>query len=215
VKRLILFAGSIIPRDPAQLLFLGGSVLLLICMELRCFPVVPGYIPGSDVFLSGSYDDPLAKAMQSWLILSISARLPIVFAGAAGLFICFWPGPHSVRRIFCFVCFPALAGLVAILYLAQHSDFQYMSVLQRGPHNEAWVLSTAWNLGPAVHVSAVGFAMVLVFLSRLAMGVSTLPLSLAQAEDAAQDEVWKRIRAFIWIFNCRHFRDRTGCKHCC
>jgi membrane protease YdiL (CAAX protease family) len=43
--------------------------------------------------------------------------------------------------------------------------------------------------------------MVLVFLSRLAMGVSTLPLSLAQSEDAAphQDESWKRIRAFNWI----------------
>jgi membrane protease YdiL (CAAX protease family) len=201
VKRLILFAQSVIPQDPAQLLFLGGSILLLICMQLRCFPVVPGYVPGLNVFLNGSYDDPLAKAIQSWLILSISARLPIVFAGAAGLFICFWPGPHPVRRILCFVCFPAIAGLVAILYLAQHSDFQYMSVLQRGSHNEAWVLSTAWNLGPAVHVSAVGFAMVLVFLPRLAMGVSTLPLSLAQAEDAAphQDESWKRIRAFIWI----------------
>ena len=197
MKRLILFARSVIPQDPAQLLFLGGSVLLLISMELRCFPVVPGYIPGSDIFLNESYDDPLAKAIQSWLLLSISARLPIVFAGAAGLFICFWPGPHAVRRIFCLVCLPALAGLAAILYLAQHLDFQYMSVLQRDLHNKAWLLSTVWKLGPAVHASAVGIAMVLVFLSRLAIGVSTLPLSVV--EDEAQDEIWKRIRAFIWI----------------
>jgi membrane protease YdiL (CAAX protease family) len=205
VKRLIIFARSVIPEDPAQLFLLGGSILLLISMELRCFPVVAGYTPGSNIFLRGSYYDPLAKAMQSWLLYSISARLPIVYAGAAGLFICFWPGAHPARRILCFVCLPAVAGLAAIsgrfLYLAQHSGFPYMSILQRGPHNEAWVFSTVWSLGPAVHVSAVGIAMVLVFLSRLAVGVATLPLSLAQAEGAPrpQDEMWKRIQIFIWL----------------
>jgi membrane protease YdiL (CAAX protease family) len=205
VKRLIIFAGSVIPEDPAQLFLLGGSILLLISMELRCFPVVAGYTPGSNIFLRGSYYDPLAKVMQSWLLYSIWARLPIVFAGAAGLFICFWPGAHPVRRILCFVCLPALAGLVAIsgrfLYLAQHPGFPYMSILQRGPHNEAWVFSTVWSLGPAVHMSVVGIAMVLVFCSRLATGVATLPLSLARAEDAAphHDEMWKRMQAFIWV----------------
>ncbi|PYU18674.1 MAG: hypothetical protein DMG32_25815 [Acidobacteria bacterium] len=205
MKRLILFARSVIPEDPAQLLFLGGSVLLLICMQLRCFPLVPNYAPGSNVFLSGSYQDPFARAFQSWLLFSIAARLPIVFAGAAGLFICFWPGTHPVGRIFGFVCLPALAGVVAIcgrsLYLAQHSGFPYMSVLQGGPHNQAWAFSNVWSLGPAVHMSAVGIALVIVFLSRLAMGIASLPLSLAHTEDAPprQDEIWKRMRTFIWI----------------
>ena len=195
MKRLILFARSVIPEDPAQLFFLGGSVLLLISMQLRCFPLGPDYAPGSNVFLGGSYEDPFARAYQSWLLFSIAARLPIVFAGAAGLFICFWPGTHPVRRLFGFVCLPALAGVAAIcgrsLYLAQ----------QGGPHNQAWAFSTVWSLGPAVHMSAVGIALVLVFWSRLAMGITSLPLSLAHTEDAAprQDEIWKRIRTFIWI----------------
>lgn len=205
MKRLILFARSVIPEDPAQVLFLGGSVLLLICMQLRCFPLFPDYAPGWNVLLGGSSEDPFARAHQSWLLFSIAARLPIVFAGAAGLLICFWPGTHPVRRILGFVCLPALAGVAAIcgrsLYLAQHSDFPYMSVLQGGPHNQAWAFSTVWSLGPAVHMSALGIALVLVFLPRLAMGITSLPLSLAHTEDATprQDEMWRRILAFICI----------------
>src|SRR3989442_7835742 len=80
VKRLILFARSVIPEDPAQLLFLGGSVLLLICMQLRCFPLVPDYAHGSNVFLGGSYDDAVAKAYQSLVPLFLAGRLPVAFS---------------------------------------------------------------------------------------------------------------------------------------
>src|SRR6266851_511215 len=205
MKRLILFARDIIPKDPTQLLFLAGSVLLFITMQLRCFPVFTDYAPDSNTFLGQPHEDSFARAYQSWLLFSMLARLPIVFGGAAGLFICFWPGTRPVRRILGFVCLPALSGIVALcirfLYLTQHSGFPYMSVLQQGSRKEAWVFSRIWSLGPAVHMSAVGIVLVIIFLSRLAMGVASLPLSLAQPEQgpSPQDETWKRICIFIWI----------------
>jgi membrane protease YdiL (CAAX protease family) len=205
MRRLALFARSVITEDPYQLSFLAGSVVLFICMQLRCFPIVSDYVPGVNVFLFGSQADPFASAYQSWLRFSLVARLPIVFAGAAGLFICFWPGSHPVRRILIFVLLPAFAGIAAIcgrfVSLAQHSDFPHASVVLGTPHSEIWALSTVWSLGPAVHMSVLGFTLVLVFVLRLATKISSLPLSLGHAGRAlpSQDAFWKRILVVVWI----------------
>jgi membrane protease YdiL (CAAX protease family) len=204
MRRLALFARSIIPLDPTQLFLLAGSVLLFISMQLRCYPLLPSYVLGVNAKLNGSYGEPFTLAYQSWLLFSVIARLPIVLAGAAGLFICFWPGVHSIRRILGFVVLPSFAGIVALcgrfLYASQQPDFPHVSVMQRGPHNEAWAFSTVWTLGPALHMSVVGFALVIFFVSRLAAGVSTLPVSLTHAGDTPIDEKsWKRILVFVWI----------------
>ena len=197
MRRLVLFARSVIPPDPTQLFLLAGSVFLLISMHLRCYPVIPDYEYSSVFRASDSY--------QSWFRFSAAARIPIVFAGAAGLFTCFWPGIHPIRRILGFVLLPSFAGIVSLcgrfLYLSQQPDFPRASMMQGGPHNEAWAFRTIWSLGPAVHMSILGLVLVLVFLSRLATGVSTLPLSLPHAEDVspADDKIWKQILALVWI----------------
>ncbi|MGD0403373.1 MAG: CPBP family intramembrane glutamic endopeptidase [Candidatus Acidiferrales bacterium] len=199
MRRLALFVRSVIPLDPTQLFFLVGSVLLLICMQLRCHPLLPSYA------LKGSYGDAFVDEYQSWLLFSIVARLPIVLAGAAGLFVCYWPGLHPFRRILGFVVFPSFAGIAALcvrfLYVSQQSNFPHASVMQRGPHNEAWAFSTVWTLGPALHMSVLGFALVIFLVSRLAAGVSTLPVSLPPAGDVlpGDDKIWKRILVFVWI----------------
>lgn len=205
MKRFAQFARSAIPSDPFQLSFLGGSILLFICMQLRCFPISKDYVPGVNIFLGGSYGDQMAGVYQSWLLFSITARLPVVLAGAAGLFICFWPGPRPVRRILLFICVPAFAGIAAIcvrfLQLFKGSNFPFASVLQKGPLNEASIIRTLWSIGPALHMSILGILLVLVFLSRLGFGIATLPLSLANGKGAVPNEEgeWKRIRVFIWI----------------
>jgi membrane protease YdiL (CAAX protease family) len=174
-------------------------------MQLRCFPVNPDFVPGENIFLGGSYTDPLAKAYQSWLSFSIAARFPIVLAGAAGLFICFWPGSRPVRRILGFVCLPAVVGIASIcvrfLSLMNESSFRSASVLKTGTHNEAWIISTLWNIGPALHLSVLGILLILFFLSRLGLGIAVLPLSLEKHKVADPDEdgAWKRIQIFIWI----------------
>jgi membrane protease YdiL (CAAX protease family) len=201
MRGVIAFIRSVTPQDPYQALFLLGSTLLFICMQLRCFPIGPDYAPGGAGFLSGSQAAPLG----SWLQFSVLARLPIAFAGAVGLFICFWPGSHGVRRIFVFVLLPAFLGIAAIcqrfIYIARRPDFPHASVLEGVAHNEAWVISTVWSLGPAIHMSVLGFILVLAFELRLGTKASSLPICVVAAGIAqpSRDAAWKRILVFVWI----------------
>jgi membrane protease YdiL (CAAX protease family) len=154
------------------------------------------------VFLRGSNSDHLAKAYHAWILFSAMARLPIVLAGAAGLFICFWPGPRPVRRICVFVFLPSIAGTVALCvrFLSLLGE-PFASVLQKSPLNEAGIIKVLWSIGPALHVSVLGVLLILVFLSRLSLGIATLPLSLNRDQEIDPDETraWKRVQIFIWI----------------
>lgn len=197
------FPRSIIPQDSSQLLLVVGSILLLICMQLRCYPLLPGYSPGLDIFLFGSYEDPLASVLQSWLRFSILALIPIVLAGAAGLLICFRPGSHPARRILGFVLLPALGGIAAICGRFVYVDAHFLhpgSLLRVASHERLLTLKDLWGLGPALHVSLLGITLVVIFSLRLAAGKSNLPLSLPFVEIAPTPEAhWRRILVFVWI----------------
>src|SRR3981081_935546 len=123
MQRLISFARSVIPADAAQLFLLVGSVLLLICAQLRCYPTIP-----EAKFVFGEfYPGSINQAWQWWLTFTIAARLPIVFAGGAGFFVCFRPGPRPLVRILGFVLIPAILGELAIfgryLYMLALANF--------------------------------------------------------------------------------------------
>ncbi len=204
MKRLVEFIRSVIPTDPFQLFLLGGSVLLFICMQLRCIPALPDLKPGMNI-PHEIFDDSLTKVRQSWQMFSFLARLPVFFAGAAGLFVCFWPGRRPVRRTLIFVCLPAIGGLSALcvrfLQVGQDLAFPVVSVFQRSQHNEAKAIQTLWSMGPALHMAFLGAALVLVFASRLAMGIASLPLSLAMVDEAGlqKQDSWKRIKVCVWL----------------
>jgi membrane protease YdiL (CAAX protease family) len=197
MKRILLFARSVTPQDPSQLLLLAGSVLLLICMELRCHPLIPEY--------ENPHVDPGPAAYQLWLLFSVWARLPIFFAGAAGLSLCFWPGINPVRRITYFVVLPSVVGMAAIcarfLYVAGSLDIPVESVTQRGLLEKAGAIGILWSLGPALHMSILGLVFVLFFLRRLATGASRLPVSLAHNQDVlpGEEDAWERIPIFLFI----------------
>jgi hypothetical protein len=57
-----------------------------------------------------------------------------------------------------------------------------------GIHNEAWIISTPWNIGPALHLSVLGLLLILFFLSRLGLRIAVLPLSLEKHKDRDSDE---------------------------
>jgi membrane protease YdiL (CAAX protease family) len=204
VNQLASFLRSVLPADLTQLLLLVGSVLLLVCMEMRCYPRNPDYVPGVNVFISGTQaNDPQAAEHRSWLVFSIVARFPIVLAGAAGLFVCFWPGRRPLRRLLVFVGLPAVIGIAALcgrfLYLSRVMDRGHTSVLQ-SPHNEAWAISAVWGLGPALHMSMVGAFLIMFFASRLAFGLTSLPLALPfESGQSAESSGWNRLLAFIWL----------------
>lgn len=201
MKRVLEFMQSVIPADPFQLLFLGGSVLLFICMQLRCIPPLPE-LNRSPLAL---FDDSPTKIRQSWLFFSFLAKLPVFFAGAAGLFICFWPGKHPLRRTLIFVVLPALSGVIVLcarfLQISHDLAFPGVSVFEKAQHNQGWAIQTLWSMGPALHMIVLGSVLVLFFVSRLAMGIASLPLSLSMDDDAAlqHENGWKRIQVVIWL----------------
>ena len=196
MQRIILFARSVIPQDPSQLFLLAGSVLLLICVELRCYPETSEFLHPNIYNLPDVY--------RSWLYVSSAARLLIFLAGAAGLFVSFWPGVRAARRVFFFVLPPSFTGIAAVcgryLYISQLPDFPRESVI-KAVHNEAWAFRTVWSLGPAVHMTILGFVLVLIFFSRLSTGIARLPILLAHIVDppSNDEKAWKRILVFVWI----------------
>lgn len=204
MKRVLEFIRSVVPADPFQLCFLFGSILFFICMQLRCIPSLPGLEGGTSSPLA-LFDDFPEKVRQSWLFFSFSARLPVFFAGAAGLFICFWPGKHPLRRTLILVVLPALSGIIVLcarfLQVSQDLAFPVESVFQRSQQNQAWAIQTLWSMGPALHMIVLGSVLVLIFVSRLAMGIASLPLSLSMANNATlqHENGWKRIQVVIWL----------------
>lgn len=197
MSRFVAFARSVIPRDPSQLFFLAGSILLLISVQLRCYPLL-GYA-------LGSFGLSFAIVYRSWLLLAFLVFVPVCLDGAAGLYICSWPGTHPMRRILGFVLLPALAGVSLVvcryLYLSQQVYFPKPRVFQNASHSEAWGFNTVWSLGPAVHMSALGLIFILIFLGRLATGNSSLPISLAHLnyEPPDPDEPRRRLLLFVWL----------------
>jgi len=179
-KRVAEFLRSVIPADPFQLLFLAGVVCLVVAHGLRWWPGIGPFV-----------------VLGVW---------PIVFAGASGYFICFWPGNHPVRRILGLVVLPTIAGLGlmfgAFAFLNGPSS---SSVLESSSsvlvHRIYWAQSMLGKLPPGVQFSLTGLLLIAVFTSRLAFGIATLPLALSgghalQAEDS---ESWRRLQFLIWF----------------
>jgi membrane protease YdiL (CAAX protease family) len=198
VKRLLTFARSVIPADPAQLLFLGGSILLLIDFELRCFPRDAGALGFSSVFGPSSFS---FKQPAVWTGVAAMARLPVFFAGAAGLFIGFRPGVRPVRRILALVCLPAVLGLAALFigFVSMAHLDSNVSVFDPNSIPVASAIRGFLSLGTSVHMWFLGMALVLAFVWRMRPGNASLPLALPDSAARPLDEVWQRIQIFICV----------------
>ena len=193
MRRLKEFLRSVIPADPYQLLFLFGTVYLVIAPRLRWWP-----------HGLAAYRERLANPLGGQLeSLGVLFLFPIIFAGLAGYFCCFWPGEHPTKRILWSVCLPALAGfsltLGRLLYLTQ----PYSSVLESNSsvfHTRNW-MESVWMLESGFHVFMVGISLVVIFASRMAFGIATLPLALPQSSivGSHDDELWRRVKILIWV----------------
>jgi membrane protease YdiL (CAAX protease family) len=178
LRPLAEFLRSIIPADPFQLLFLAGVVCLVVAHGSRWWNVGPFAALG--VF-------------------------SIIFAGAAGYFVCFWPGSHPVRRILGLVFLPTMAGLgLMFTYLAYLSG-PSSSVLESAgsvvTHRIQWLQTTLWKLPQGFQFSLAGLVLIVIFTSRLAFGIATLPLALPGRRDLQSEglESEQRLQFLIWF----------------
>jgi hypothetical protein len=189
------FLRAVIPADPFQLLFLAGIVCLVVAHGLRWRPVEISLLPGQPT-------DSFVRQVQ---ILGPFFVFPIIFAGAAGYFICFWPGEHPVRRILALVFLPTLASLGLLFSLFVHFNEPFSSVLESTGSTVSHRINGAqgmlWNLPQAFQFSLIGLLLIAIFTSRLAFGIATLPLALPGKHGPPSEDFgsWRRLQMLLWF----------------
>jgi membrane protease YdiL (CAAX protease family) len=209
MKRSIQFVRSVMPIDPTQLLFLCGCIFVFISFQLRWWPAeVTGsvrHIGPTVLYIS---DDPVLRALNSWIPFYWWCSAVLFLYGAAGLFISLWPGTRPLRCVFLFVWLPCFLAIAAIysryLYLAREPLFPLLDhALLIRPHNVSWAVAAVWQLGPGLHLSILGLLLISIFLSRMAFGLTSLPVSLPAPRVHYPDDSiqWARIWLFI-LFAC-------------
>ncbi len=193
MRRLAEFLRSVIPADPAQLLFVIGIVCLVIAPHLRWWP---SGLAVSPEHAAGWFDRQVVD-------IGVLLLFPIIFASVAGYFVCFWPGDHPTSRVFRMVCLPALGGFGLMLGRFLYLTKPYSSVLEttgRTAHGTNWVESL-WKLPPGFHFCLIGLLFIFVFASRLAFGIAMLPLALPKSSvlKSEVDESWRWLQILIWV----------------
>jgi membrane protease YdiL (CAAX protease family) len=204
LKRIMQFVRSVLPADPAQLLFLCGCILLFISFWLRWWPAeVSGSVRHIGPFTVHQSDASILRDANAWIPFYWWCSVTLSACGAGGLFLSLWPGSRPLRCVFLFVWMPCFLALTAIcgrwLYLAKDPLFPLLEhSLPIRPHSPYWAV---WQLGPGLHVSLLGLIFVSLFLSRMAFGLTSLPVSLAEprVQNADQADGWDRIWLFILL----------------
>jgi membrane protease YdiL (CAAX protease family) len=191
MKRLAEFLRSVIPEDPAQLLFLSGTVCLVIAPRLSWWPAGFQIAP---------------EHQGDWLNRQIGAFraitfFPTLFAGIAGYFICFWPGRRPIRRILYCIYVPTVPAFAIICWRVVSLVSPYRSILQSvGPHSSAWSEFPVLRV-PGLHFCLAGLLLIGIFTGRLRAGRSSLPLALPSRSVLSHDDpgTWRRTQILIWV----------------
>ena len=193
-KRLIAFLRSVLPADPYQLLFLAGIVCLTTVHGVKWWPASA----------HASRDRFVGSFGQFVLYAGLILLLPTIFSASAGYFICFWPGKHSVRRILSFVVFPVIVTivltLVRMVYLAGPPSSLLQSAGLTTVSTLKWVRIVAFeSLG--LQVTLISLLLIGLFLLRLALDASSLPLTLPDARVDEPDDLsdWRQVLMLIWF----------------
>jgi membrane protease YdiL (CAAX protease family) len=201
LKRLPEFLRSVTPADPAQLIFLCGIVCLIVAPQLRWSPELLVSPQRYQSLNQQAYD----QIRMEWFIFLGVAVYPIIFAAMAGYFGCFWPGSRPARRILNTVLIPAGFGLILICGRFFYLNKQQSSLFESGAdvfyRNAISFVAISSRLGPGFHYCLLGIVLIAVFVGRLRLGTSSLPLTLSKANHSmtVDPEPWPRMNFLIWV----------------
>jgi hypothetical protein len=136
--------------------------------------------------------------MRFWVIL---LRFPLVFTGIAGYFVCFWPGDRPIRRTALVVFLPALLSLAGIIYcFFLASSPSVLHFQSNGKSFLHWLQSNFLKLPTGLLLCAAGLALLMVFLLRVAVGVSAFRGFLQSGNlEGCNSEAWERVRTLVFV----------------
>lgn len=190
MKRLAEFARSVVPVDPFQLLFLGGVVCLLASHGL-------GWSSASRVIPQPATEHlALLWQMRPFFVLCI------LFSAMSGYFLCFWPGKRPLRRVIWLVCAPALLGLglfTRVLYLITAPTSVLDSSSRDAANGFRWTEALLLKLPEGFHFAFFGLILIVVFASRMAFGIATLPVVLPDARASQDSAALRRLQILIFL----------------
>lgn len=196
MARLTRFLHSVIPADPTQLIFLCGVLCLVVSVHSSWLP---------KLLIDGLSDISWSKAEFSHVFepLLIFAKYPIMIAALAGYFLCLWSVKRPVAAVVTGVIFPALLSLCLMLYAYYKFAVPPSSFLvPRATIFTAlrWIVAHRWNLSTGFYLCLTGVILCLLFLSRLALGLTTLPLTVAdQTTVNGQGVAWPAMEIAIFL----------------
>lgn len=177
LRRLASFLRSVIPVDPTQLLFLTGAILLLVAPRAswRPYALIHG------------------RTVNYWEVYAyiVFGNIVVFAAGLMALYACFWPLRSPVRKVFWAVLMTGLFGLLFQLWKFFDLTVGEPSVLDT--HSRVWkifpwVKVNISNLPTGLFILALGLGFVTVYLSRMALRVGSLPLTLSNVNSANKEE---------------------------
>ena len=186
------------PADAWQILLIIGVICIFVSPHM---PWWPSELLTENAFSNSSIAQSRLTVLKTLIIL---LRWPVVFAGIAGYFVCFWPGKTPVRRTLAAVVLPGLLTVAGTLRLYFFFAGPGPSVIYSRQSDSffLWLQSNVFRLPFGLLSCALGIAFVLIFATKVLLGASSFPVLLASenATGTADDAVsWERTRRLIFF----------------
>jgi membrane protease YdiL (CAAX protease family) len=198
LQRLANFAKSVWPADRAFVALLLGAILLLMARNMGSWSMWVLALYNSE---SSNLRFGLLEA-SSLLNLTMFS---VYFAGAAALFVCFFPGPSPSRRLVRWVYFPTMLGLAAnvslVLYMAHLDPAVPLPDGQALSWNLASLARILRSLGSGIWSALLGMALVLYADLRLRTTSVRLPVHFAPEFSAPSNDTFASVQVnrFVWM----------------
>jgi membrane protease YdiL (CAAX protease family) len=196
IRRLAQFLKSVWPADRAFVALLVGSILLLMAQHLATWTLWMRAL-----YRQSGNSISLLAHVSSLLNLS---TFPVYFAGAAALFICFFPGERPSARLAKWVYVPTAIGLTANLLIVSYLRKMYPSVPIPDGHPLTLTLSgfatLVHGVGAGIWSAIIGTFLILYGDLRLRSANLHLPVHLKLPYSARPNSDSDRsLNRFIWM----------------
>jgi len=198
LQRLANFLKSVWPADRCFVALLLGSILLLMARNMGSWSTWVVALNDS------SSADLRFGPIEASSLLNLT-MFPVYFAGAAALFVCFFPGPSSSRRLARWVYLPTALGLAAnislVLYMAHLDPAVPLPDGQAFSWKLTGVVRLLHSLGSGIWSALVGTVLILYADLRLQTVSVRLPIHFAPEFSARSDDSLAngQVNRFVWM----------------
>src|SRR5215467_4850889 len=198
MNRIVQFLRSLLPADLFQLFFVAGLLCFTVAPNLRWWPSY--FSPEGQNHLKTL---PWPVSPSGWTAVVVLMGLLFIVAASAGYLLSFWSRERAALQVAFFVMLPSLLGVTGIAAMDAYIRTPHQSVFSsRMPGAaSAWSLLSIWEIGSGAQFAIAGIALTGIFLLRLLLRESELPLQLSPpvVENVSAEAAWAGCKRLIWF----------------